>query len=234
MTRPVFGGVFFPMRAEGKEYAMSRRSPLSGIGSIEKTGKKNTWRIRVSLGKNPVTGKYRKSLSRTVHGTKSEAAKALMDYHAELMDPSAIKPSDITVRDYAARFHEEREHEFRSPLAWNREAYEIKWISSFFGAYRLQDLDTFTLRNTYSRMRKEGATESRLHRVHQKLSRIMNQAIDDGLVAKTPVPPYPSPGRSSRRGTASRSTRRRDSTPPSSGSRRAPRTARCCLPCTRA
>lgn len=123
---------------------MSGRSSLSGIGSIEKTGKKNTWRIRVSLGKDPVTGKYRKSHSRTVHGTKSEAAKALMDYHAELMDPSAIKPSDITVGDYAARFHEEREHEFRSPLAWNRESYEIKWISSFFGAYRLQDLDTFT------------------------------------------------------------------------------------------
>ena len=104
---------------------MSGRSSLSGIGSIEKAGKKNTWRIRVSLGKDPVTGKYRKSPSRTVHGTKSEAAKALMEYRAELMDPSAIKPSDITVGDYAARFHEEREHEFRSPLAWNREAYEI-------------------------------------------------------------------------------------------------------------
>jgi len=72
---------------------------------------------QVSLGKDPVTGKYRKSPSRTVHGTKSEAAKALMDYRAELMDPSAIKPSDNTVGDYAARFHEERKHEFRSPLA---------------------------------------------------------------------------------------------------------------------
>ena len=187
MTRPVFGGVFFPMRTEGKEYEMSGRSSLSGIGSVEKTGRKNTWRIRVSLGKDPVTGKYRKSPSRTVHGTKSEAAKALMDYRAELMDPSAIKPSDITVGDYAARFHEEREHEFRSPLAWNRESYEIKWISSFFGAYRLQDLDTFTLRNTYSRMRKEGATESRLHRVHQKLSQIMNQAVDDGVCGSVKV-----------------------------------------------
>lgn len=140
-----------------------------------------------------MTGKYRKSPSRTVHGTKSEAAKALMDYHAELMDPSAIKPSDITVGDYAIRFHEEREHEFRSPLAWNREAYEIKWISSFFGAYRLQDLNTFTLRNAYSRMRKEGATASRLHRVHQKLSQIMNQAVNDELIAKNPCSPISIP-----------------------------------------
>lgn len=139
-----------------------------------------------------------------------------------------MRPSDITIGEYAVRFHEEREHEFRSPLAWNREAYEIKRIAEAFGAYRLQELDTLTLRSAYSRMRKEGATESRLHRVHQKLSQIMNQAVDDGSSPRTPAPPYPYPGRSPRRGTASRSTKRRGSTPSSSGSRRAPRTARCC------
>ena len=42
------------------------------------------------------------------------------------MNPSTIKPSNITVGDYAVRFHEKRKHEFRSPLAWNRETYEIK------------------------------------------------------------------------------------------------------------
>lgn len=193
MTRPVFGGVFFPMRTEGKECEMSGRSSLSGIGSVEKTGRKNTWRIRVALGKDPVTGKYRKSPSRTVHGTKSEATKALMEYRAEIMDASAVRPSDITVGEYAVRFHEEREHEFRSPLAWNREAYEIKRIAEAFGAYRLQELDTLTLRSAYSRMRKEGATESRLHRVHQKLSQIMNQAVDDGLVVKNPCSPISIP-----------------------------------------
>ena len=171
---------------------MSGRSSLSGIGSVEKTGK-GAWRIRVALGKDPVTGKYRKSPSRTVHGTKSDATKALMEYRAELMDASAVKPSDITVGDYATRFHEEREHEFRSPLAWNREAYEIKRIVAAFGAYRLQDLDTFTLRSAYSRMRKEGASESSLHRVHQKLSQIMNQAVDDGLVIKNPCAPISIP-----------------------------------------
>ena len=172
---------------------MSGRSSLSGIGSVEKTGRKNTWRIRVALGKDPVTGKYRKSPSRTVHGTKSEATKALMEYRAEIMDASAVRPSDITIGEYAVRFHEEREHEFRSPLAWNREAYEIKRIAEAFGAYRLQELDTLTLRSAYSRMRKEGATESRLHRVHQKLSQIMNQAVDDGLVAKNPCSPISIP-----------------------------------------
>ena len=71
-----------------------------------------------------MTGKCRKSFCRTVHGTKSEATKALMEYHAESIDPSAIKPSDTTAGDHFVRFHEEREHELRSPLARNRETYE--------------------------------------------------------------------------------------------------------------
>ncbi len=52
--------VFFPIKTRRKGQTMSGRSSLSGIGSIEKTGKKNTRRIRVSLGKDPVTGKCRK------------------------------------------------------------------------------------------------------------------------------------------------------------------------------
>ena len=53
MTRQVFGGAFFPMRTEGKECEMSGRSSLSGIGSVEKTGRKNTWRIRVASARTP-------------------------------------------------------------------------------------------------------------------------------------------------------------------------------------
>ena len=103
LTRGVSnGGPLSHEDEKGKGRRCQERSSLSGIGSIEKTGKKNTWRIRGIARQGPVTGKYRKSPSRTVHDTKSEAAKALMDYHAELMDPSAIKPSDITVGDYAA------------------------------------------------------------------------------------------------------------------------------------
>ena len=100
-----------------------------------------------------MTGKYRKSPSRTVHGTKSEATKALMEYRAEIMDASAVRPSDITVGEYAVRFHEEREHEFRSPLAWNREAYEIKRIAEAFGAYRLQVIWQHFFGQGYERIR---------------------------------------------------------------------------------
>ncbi len=66
-----------------------------------------------------------------------------MDYHAELMDPSAIKPSDITVgttppvpRGARTRVQE--------PARVEQGVLRIKWISSFFGAYRLQGRDTFT------------------------------------------------------------------------------------------
>lgn len=172
---------------------MTTRKAPQGIGSIEKTGKKNTWRIRVSLGRDPRTGKYLKSPSRTVHGTKSEATQALMDYHAEIMDANAIRPSDITVGDYARRFHEERRHEFRSPLAWRREELEIGHIEEVLGSCKLQDLSTVMLRGVYARLRRDGAGEGRLHRMHQKLSQIMNQAVNDELIAKNPCAPISIP-----------------------------------------
>ncbi len=80
---------------------MSGRSSLSGIGSVEKTGRKNTWRIRVALGKDPVTGKYRKSPSRTVHDTKSEATMIWLIWQHffgkgyERIRPASLNPAGV-------------------------------------------------------------------------------------------------------------------------------------------
>lgn len=168
---------------------MRGRNPLSGIGTVEKTRTKNKWRIRVSLGKDPVTGKYIKSPSRTITGTKTDATQALLEYRAELMSGDMPEESDLTIGEYAMQFHNEREHEFRSPLAWQRETYEINRIVEYFGAYRLQALDTRTIRRVYARLRKDGFNEGMMHRIHQKLSQIMKQAENDELIQKNPCNP---------------------------------------------
>lgn len=167
---------------------MGGRNPLSGIGTIEKT-KSGKWRIRVSLGKDPVTGKYIKSASRTIDGTKAEAMEALVQYRAEILSGDIQKETDITVGEYAQQFHDEREHEFKSPLAWQRETYEIRRIVEHFGAYRLQELDTRTIRRVYARLRKDGFNEGMMHRIHQKLSQIMKQAENDEIIQKNPCNP---------------------------------------------
>ena len=61
---------------------------IRGMGSIEKLDRYR-WRVRVSLGKDPVTGKYLRSPSITVHGTKTDAINALQEYRWQLSSGEA-------------------------------------------------------------------------------------------------------------------------------------------------
>lgn len=77
-------------------------------GQKEKIGPRK-WRIRVSLGKDPQTGKYRRSKSRIVIGNSKDADAALAAYRAELQAALDSPDSGITFREYAEGLHEARE-----------------------------------------------------------------------------------------------------------------------------
>ena len=63
------------------------------------------------------------------------------------------------------------------PLTYKREGQTICRIKQYFGDYDLVDLTPAVLRATYTQLRKRGATPSGLHKLHQKLSQIMKQAV---------------------------------------------------------
>ncbi|MGB9858837.1 MAG: tyrosine-type recombinase/integrase, partial [Moorellaceae bacterium] len=71
-------------------------------GSIRKQGKES-WRITVSLGKNPVTGKYEK-YQETVHGKKAEAEARLAELITQLEKGINIKPEKITFGEFLERW----------------------------------------------------------------------------------------------------------------------------------
>ena len=89
---------------------------IRGMGSIEKLVRYR-WRVRVSLGKDPVTGKYLRSPSITVHGTKTDAINALQEYRWQLSSGEAPARKGIipTVGEYAQQFHDQREGTLGSP-----------------------------------------------------------------------------------------------------------------------
>lgn len=68
-------------------------------GQKEKIGVKK-WRIRVSLGKDPETGKYLRSPSRIAYGTSKDADAAIAEYREELQakldNRGATSPSPNT------------------------------------------------------------------------------------------------------------------------------------------
>ena len=57
---------------------------VTGCGEIEEIERGKVYRIRHHLGRDPKTGRYLRSPKRTVHGTKSDARRALEEYRHEL------------------------------------------------------------------------------------------------------------------------------------------------------
>ena len=67
-------------------------------GTITKRSK-NSWRIRVDLGRDPETGK-RKQLSREIKGIKSDAERELRRVFSDLDNGYFVRPRKLTMADY--------------------------------------------------------------------------------------------------------------------------------------
>ncbi len=64
---------------------------------------KGAYSIKISMGKDPATGKY-KSQWFTVQGSKKEAEKRLSEILHQLDTGNYMKPGKATVADYLARW----------------------------------------------------------------------------------------------------------------------------------
>lgn len=103
---------------------MNDRPLVIGKGTKQRRDK-YTWRYRHSLGKDPVTGKYRYSPWQTIHTTKiREVDAALEAYKAELNSGTYVQKSRDTVGSYAKKFHDNREGTI-TPLAYST-SYSIE------------------------------------------------------------------------------------------------------------
>lgn len=158
-----------------------------GKGHYEKV-RPGVYRIRHNIGKDAITGKYRRSPWRFIHATKkSEINAALEDYKRELNGGITVKPAKITVAEYARNFHELREGSMNSPLAYKREALEISHIEELFPKLELQEFRALHIKNAYAKARKKGRfSEGELVKIHRKLKQIMKEAVKDELIVKNP------------------------------------------------
>lgn len=166
---------------------MNNRPTVIGKGRSEKL-RPGLYRIRHSLGKDPETGKYRYSPWRNVSATrKSEVTAALEEYKREINAGGLIKPAGLTVGQYARDFHALREGSMKSPLAYKREALEVRHICELFSDIPLDDFKPFHIRNGYAKALKTARfSDGELAKTHRKLKQILNQAIADELIEKNP------------------------------------------------
>lgn len=159
-----------------------------------KDRKKGIFRIYFSLGKDPETGKYLRTKKKTVHcksknpkNWDKELERALEAYRLELESGNAQSDSPRTISDYADTFHLMRKETMGSPLAYEREGYDVRHIRELFGDTRLKSLRPGDIRQAYAVARaNKRFSESELHRIHVKLSQIMDAAVADEFIDRNP------------------------------------------------
>lgn len=188
--------------------------------AIEKGRKPNTWLITFNLPEKDANGRYKRAPKRTVHGLKSDAKKELARYRLEYEDGQVAGSKD-TVASYSSRFH--AQHKLNSPLAYDREALEIKKIERLFRGMALTSLTPSRIRNAYSAERARRAvwtedcgderplSENGLYKVHVKLRQVLKQAYRDGEIPNSPADmvDFPKPPQENKRNSLTLSEARR-------------------------
>lgn len=160
---------------------------VTGCGEIEEIERGKVYRIRHHLGRGPETGRYLRSPKRTVHGTKSDARRALEEYRRELEEGFA-NPENLTVPELGWRWHEQRKLlKDLSPLTHATDECELRKVERWFGGILVSDLSLSLLNMVYSSMREDhGVSQRGVHRLNAVLSQVMDLAVKERLVKHNP------------------------------------------------
>lgn len=89
--------------------------------------------------------------------------------------------------DYADDFHQMRKDTMGSPLAYEREALDVRHIRELFGDARIKSIKSDDIRHAYAEARKSDRfSESEIRRIHVKLKQIMQDAVENELIIRNP------------------------------------------------
>ena len=150
------------------------------------------WRLVVSLGKDPRTGKYPQK-ARAFHGTYTEAQKALREFIEEIERGKVVKKSTWTYNEYAAHYAEQREKAGKlTPKALKSMKSDLAGLGFLIGHLKLQEITSECLESAYVDLRSGDSRSGRkltgttVTCYHKTASRMMDCARKDGYVCANP------------------------------------------------
>lgn len=150
------------------------------------------WQLRVSLGKNPRTGKYQTKV-KTFHGSYREATAALRDFIDALENNRHNSRTDYTFKTYSERYLKDRElRKEVSPNTLLRQKWQVKASCRHIGEAKLESITGVMLNDMYAAMlngdtlsgKKSGG--SYVNKIHDCLILIFEAARKERLIAFNP------------------------------------------------
>lgn len=144
------------------------------------------WEIRVALGRDPLTGRYRQ-ISRTVHGGKRKAQEEIARIVSSVAD-GRHRGTKATVSFLMERWLEHLERLGRSPKTL--EGYRslvTRGIEPALGRIELRKLTAADIDGFYSWLAKKGLADNTIHHYHACLAAALRQAVRWGWIDHSPT-----------------------------------------------
>lgn len=171
---------------------------VEGGGSIiqrDKTkpkGKCRKWELRVPVGLDPRTGKY-KPKSRRFNGTYTEAKKALREFVKEVENDEVRCRTSYTFEQYCKRFIERRAlGKEISESTKRRQECQFKAACRHIGNANLSSITPTMLDDMYIAMLRGDTLSGRpsrgsyVNQIHDNITLVFAQAIKEGILVKNP------------------------------------------------
>lgn len=157
---------------------------VSGFGSLQEI-RPGYWRIWVSAGRDPVTGKRRR-VSKYVRGTKRQAERALMELVTQVTSKRvATAPARYTVADLLDAWFEEMAPEWREQTRSTQEA-RIRHLKALLGHVKVRQLDATTIQAAVNTMREQGYAPNTINARLGTLRGAVRRAIELGWLHYDP------------------------------------------------
>ena len=148
---------------------------------IERNG---SLRLKVSLGKNPQTGKY-ESYYETFHGNRTEAQKRLRQVLTELDKGIFAKPGKATLGEYLKSWLLDYCSPNLSPRTQELYSYICeKHVLPTLGNIPLVDLRPQHLQRLYAEKVSAGLSNRTVQLIHVTLHKALKNAVKSGLLVR--------------------------------------------------
>ena len=183
------------------------KKEVTGQGSIvqlEKDKPKSKcrkWQLRVPVGMDPRTGKY-KTRTRRFAGTYTQAKAALREFIAEIEDDKVRVRSGTTFAECVNDFMARRVASGNFTANTN-ETYAnlLKAAVRHIGYAEVTTIEPKTLEEMYAAMRKGDTASGRpisgttLNVLHKPISLVMDELVEDGVLVENPCKKMTTPPR---------------------------------------
>lgn len=155
-------------------------------GSIRQRGP-NRWQVRVPVGRDAKTGRYR-YVAREVKGGKRAAERVAAELVAEIEKGGLRYQGRHTVSELLDRWmaHIEAQGRAASTLVRYRSCIDVN-IKPALGTVLIDKLDPVDVDRLYGRLLKSGLTPLTVRKSHAILSAAYNQAMKWGWLDRNPI-----------------------------------------------